>query len=405
MKVTIEGFRQEIMAKYNLKGNDVIFLRWFTTFRDNGMKKIVDENDDTFYWIKYSKVVNDMPTIFENVFSVKREIKRLLERNVFTPKIKKTMSGTETYFMFNPIILYELENIEMDSLITGKEINNKLKEKPSKKRITLNKNILMIFENIKKIEANGKIIFNHESPVDNTHYTSTYYNFQNTIYDLYEGRFLTNHKIDAMPKWFLEKYKFYLDKEKIIEKIKSCKNNWIEINNLIVNSVKNYSYWFLPDSEVENKSKLPKDINTFIFHPKAEISMFYVCILYKATTAREAFTETTVNNIPSKVLALVNPVLKKENYDSCEFYKKINQLVKWYDKNVNDLCRKDSNCQYWLQTRSGFIENYLEWISDTIGKHPKIGNFGIGNKTFDWYVSDKIKEHSIEIEIPRSNRK
>ena len=46
----------------------------------------------------------------------------------------------------------------------------------------------------------------------------------------------------------------------------------------MVNSVKNYCMWFDPDSEVQDKLKLTKNINGFICHPTEKI--IYVLLLF-----------------------------------------------------------------------------------------------------------------------------
>lgn len=411
-----QNYHADRLKKLNLNIIHVAILDWFIYFYKSGNMKLLGKIDgQEFYWVTYKKICADLLLPFSSNYKMNECFKQLCgvgsgNENCY-PLIKKVFrfqEGHKIGISFRQNVtdwLKGTEGANMPGFFDDEELPAKKITKNTKaKKYKANKNVIKIFEDIKKIEVNGKVLFNHKSPDDEFHYTSTFYNFQTAMLDLYEGRFLTNYKIDSMKQWFLTKYKFYLDRKKIIERINLCKNNWSEINKLMVTAVKNYSYWFLPDSEVDNKLKLKKNINIFIFHPRAEISMFYVCILYKATTAREAFTEATYEKIPSKILKLVNPILEKEQYDACDFYRKINQLVKWYDKNADDFCRRDSNCQYWLSSRSGFMENYLEWISDTIGKHPKIGNFGF-NKTFDWYVADKVKEHGIEISIPRSSNK
>ena len=65
---------------------------------------------------------------------------------------------------------------------------------------------------------------------------------------------------------------------------------------------------------------------------------------------------------------IFNPVFKKEGYDGFSFWKRIYDIEKWFKKMLMNFVEKDSNCQYWLQTRSGFFENYLEWIFEKTWK-------------------------------------
>jgi hypothetical protein len=411
-----QNYHADRLKKLNLNLIHVAILDWFLYFNKSGNMKLLGKEDGyEFYWVTYKKMCSDLLLPFSSNYKINECFKELCgvgkEYEDYYPLIKKVFrfqEGHKIGLAYRQNITDWLRGTEgaivpsffNDDDLPTKKINANQKAKKQK----VNKNALAIFENIKKIELNGKPLFNHKSPDDDFHYTSLYNSFQNTMLDLYQGYFLQNYKLDIMADWFLRGYKFYLDREKIIEKIKACKNNWTEINNLMVTATKNYKLWFDPSSEVQDKSKLKKNINTFIYFAQANISMFYCCILYKPTGIREAITEKIYDKLPGSVLILVNPILKKENYDSNVFYRRINSLVTWFNKNAESLCKKDSNCSYWLQSRKYFMENYLEWIKDTIGDHPKIGNFGLG-KTFDWYVNDKIKEHGISIEIQRSNEK
>lgn len=417
--ISIEGYQQEILKLMGLDCVDAIILNWLVHFSDSEKQEIVKEEDGKrFYWVKYSKVFSDILLPFDTNYKLNLCFKKMCgelnaTENIPYPlqkSVVNTSRGKKVCFSIDKdIILWMKGEREMPSTLFGDDLEKlKTKLRGSERdyhKNPCNQNVLDIFNMLKKYIANdGKPIFQHKSPVDRNHYSVIFSNFQDAVLSIYDGRFLTNYKIDMMEDWFLKGYGYYLDREKIIEKIRSCKGNWENIFKLFTFAGKNYEKWFMPDSEQPNKSKLSRNINDWIYGYHSKVSMFYVCSVNVPTFAREASAEKVYNNIPSKVTKIFNPIFKKENYDGCTFWRKINQLVKWYDKNADDFCRRDSNCQYWLSSRSGFMENYLEWISDTIGKHPKIGNFGLG-KTFDWYIADKVKEHGIEISIPRSTDK
>jgi len=190
----------------------------------------------------------------------------------------------------------------------------------------------------KYLADDGKPIFQHKTPIDKNHYSVIFSNFQSAVMSIYDGRFLTNYKIDFLDDWFLKSYKYYLDREKIIEKIRSCKGSWENIQKLFSFAGKNYEKWFMPDSEQPNKSKLSRNINDWIYGYHSKVSMFYVCSVNAPTFAREATAEKTYNKIPSKIINLCNPIFKKENYDGLSFWNKIYSLVKWYNTNVDELC-------------------------------------------------------------------
>jgi len=408
-----QNYHADRLKKLNLNIIHVAILDWFLYFYKSGSMRLLGKIDGhEFYWVTYKKICADLLLPFSSNYKMSECFKELCgsgkEYENCYPLIKKNFDlkeGKKTGIAFRRNVtdwLKGTEGASMPGFFDDDELPNKKSKATSKiRKYKVNKNILFIFENIKKIELNGKILFNHKSPSDEFHYTSTYFNFQTAMLILYEGHFLTTYKFDDQPEWFKKKYSYYLNREKIIEKIRDCKNNWTKINELLVNSVKNYCMWFDPDSEVQDKLKLTKNINGFICHPTEKLSMFYCCLLYKPTGYRESVAEKFCDLCSGTATNIFNPVFKKEGYDGFSFWKRIYDIEKWFKKNVDELCRKDSNCQYWLQTRSGFFENYLEWIFEKTGKHPKIGNFGIG-KTFDWYIDEKIKEHGIEITIPRS---
>ena len=410
MRNTIEGFNQSTLIKYRLTVIDAVFLRWMLSFIATGKtKEYKDADKNTFYWIKYSKVINDLPIIFKNDFVIKRIIPHLSSPKESDNKplisfyLKEIGKGTQTFFRFNPNILEELEGTEMNSLFSEAPIQPKINPKDKDfHKVPANPNCIEILKTLKKIKENGKPLFiNHILPTDKHHYNSTFEHFQDAMLCLYEGRFLTKYNLGKTDEWWRNKYKFYLNENEITETIRDCKGNWNQIEIVMVEAAKNYAKWFDIDTEVYNKDKLPRSINDWIFNAHTKTSMFYISLLNPPTSAREADAEKTFNNINPKIRSIFNSIYQNE-WDGFTYWNKISNLVKWYKTYSAELNYKDTNCCYWL---SGglidFINNYKEWLLEFTNNKPSIKNIGINNNTFNLYIKQKINEHGIEIEIPR----
>ena len=401
------NFKQSAIIKYDLCNDDLVFLNWLLGFASYIKVETIKENDEIYFWIKYSKVIKDLPYMFKNVYAVSRIIKKLSDSSKPSPLIQKLVSsqrGIKTYFAFNPIIMDELGGKEMTSLFHDAPIQPKINVKDKDyHKVPYNKNVLEILKTLKLVKENGKPLFiNHILPTDDHHYNATFEKFQDAMLCLYEGRFLIKYSIDKLESWFSKKYKYYLETDKIKFVIYHCKGRWDLIKALLETTAENYSKWFDIDKEQSDKTKLPRSINDWIYSPHTGTSMFYVSLLNPPTSAREADAEKIYNKIHPLYKKIFNPIYQEE-WDGFTFWNKINNLIKWYWKYADELCRKDSNCSYWLSCGTvDFLDNYKKWLLEFTDNKPFLKNIGINNNTFDLYIKQKIKDHGIEIEIPRS---
>ena len=399
MRSFIEGLSQEKLIALKLDHTDAIFIQWAKSlFASPKAEKKIDAENNVWYWIKYTKILSDLPILFTHIKTVRRYIQKITaNKNVLEQKLFRTQKGTYTYFRFTKNILDILEGSEdMKSLVTGDEIKTqKTNEKDYHKR-KVQKNCLEIFEALKEIKHNGVTIFtNHTSPADDHHYNATYKKFQDTMCLIYEGRFLTEYPMTQFEPWFLKKYKYYLDEEKIIKGIKKCKGSWEEIKKMMLLAGFNYSKWFDPINENKNKEKLPKGINEWLFFQHSNISMFYLCLIKKPTVAREASADDIFNSIPLSLRNIASRLYSDE-FDSFIFWNKIKKLITWYETNAISLCEKDSNCIYWLGfSTSEFLKKYIEWINELTERKPYLNNIGIGNKTWAFFCADARSQHNI----------
>lgn len=411
MRLTCEGFLQEYLVKLNLTTSDAYILRWFLSFTQSGNQEYIESDNKIYYWVKYSKVINDLPIIkIKNHVVVGNIFRRLCGQgqvNEYEYPLEKINTYdskyNKVYFRFKPEILQIMENDKMTSLLTGHEIITKKVRDKDYQRIPVNPNVLSIFKKLLKVQENGKQLFtNHELPTDEHHYTNLFGTFQDAMLSLYEGRFLTKYSSEKMDEWFRNKYKYYLNPEKQKEAIRNCKNDWDEIKKLVINSANNYSKWFNIDTEQYNKRLLPRSIIDWIYNIHTKTSMFYVSLLIPPSSAREADADKMYNSIPSKIRSIFSPIYREE-FDGFTFWNKINNLEKWYKRYANKLLNKDSNCSYWLGSGiTNFLYSYKEWLLGFTDDKPFLKNIGIDNSTFDLYIKTKKQEHGIEIDIPRS---
>jgi hypothetical protein len=405
MRNTIEGFRQDYLLKLHLTHSDAVVLRWLLSyFQSNGIEHIdVQENGKTerYYWIWYPKVIEDLPTLYiTNRVVIGKMLKRICgegQENENQFPLKKYTNwdhkkcGNKTYFRFRPNILALMEGDKM----LGFDLPSPKREKKEKKEsiCSLSPNVEKILIELDKIHLpDNRKLFSFTLPTDHKIHTKSMKHFQDALYDLYEGRFNSRHK---MEDWFLEKNNYYIS-DLTTKEIKDCKGNWNQIYMVLQCSAKNYSSWFDLDRETENKDWLTRDIGSFMFNPMNNSSMFYITILKKASKTREVIAENIYDKVPNTYKDYFEKFYNDEwEWDGLAYWTRIYSVHKWYRDNADDLISENNNYRYWLEDENTFAKSYYEFINMLSGtKYLK--HFGTKNPTWNYFMNSKKEEHGIE---------
>lgn len=77
MKYTICGFSQEKLIELGLDSIDALILRYFIDFKDSGSMKLEVIGGKPFYWLKYQKLLKELPIL---KISSKRALRLRLEK-------------------------------------------------------------------------------------------------------------------------------------------------------------------------------------------------------------------------------------------------------------------------------------------------------------------------------------
>ncbi|ADX42580.1 hypothetical protein [Tetrasphaera phage TJE1] len=84
MIFTIQGFSQQRLVENNLDPIDAVLLRWFVDFYASGaMSMIANANGVCFGWVKYSRVIEELPCLgLKTSDSVSRRFRKLVDCGV-----------------------------------------------------------------------------------------------------------------------------------------------------------------------------------------------------------------------------------------------------------------------------------------------------------------------------------
>ena len=83
MEYVVHGFSQEKAIELGLDDRDLLILRWFINFRDNGKMATKIIKDDKYYWIDYQGIIEDLPIMkIKNADSVYRRLKKMAKVRV-----------------------------------------------------------------------------------------------------------------------------------------------------------------------------------------------------------------------------------------------------------------------------------------------------------------------------------
>jgi hypothetical protein len=233
-------------------------------------------------------------------------------------------------------------------------------------------------------------------PEDKYHYTKSIEHFQDALLSLYNGRFLSQYKMQ-INQWFFNKYKYYINDEND-NLIRECKGSWHNISTLIMKVTERYAKWFRAGTEIEDKNKLPRDFMGFIFNGHTQTSMFYICLTKSPTSIRESHAEMVYESLPESIIR--ETAYWQGNADGFTFWSRIKSVLDWRKRYAKELMMLDSGCVYFLGTEDNFIKEYKVFISDLTNNAPSINNLGTDNKTFTLFLNQARKDHGIDIKLP-----
>ena len=211
MRYQIHRLQQQALVDLDLNVEEALLLDWLLNWKDGGSMERIVVGDDLAYWVNYSKVVEELPILFnkpksnseEDIEKAKKsnttKVARMLKGNlskVLTRHEKKVQGRTKIYISFNREML--------DKLLNNKKASSTAIDEAHKtnSNSNLNNSRNSIPQNNKKYTKNKK---------------------QSSIY-------MANMKIDG--KNFDELSEDYINK-KVEEKNKFVPSdkNWLDKNN------------------------------------------------------------------------------------------------------------------------------------------------------------------------------
>ena len=105
MKFAIEGFSQAKLIEYGLDMRDALFLRWFADFQQTEQMLVLVDGDITFYWLKYSYIIEQIPIIdLKTEGGVRHYLLRLIDSGVLHKKTNANGKGrgARAYYNIDP---------------------------------------------------------------------------------------------------------------------------------------------------------------------------------------------------------------------------------------------------------------------------------------------------------------
>ena len=102
MKYTILGFNQELLIQYGLDCIDALILRYIVDFSNTDRMMRVQANEKTYFWLKYEKLLADIPIAKINSKDVlRRRLKKMVTANILEHYTHREQ-GTYSYYRINP---------------------------------------------------------------------------------------------------------------------------------------------------------------------------------------------------------------------------------------------------------------------------------------------------------------
>ena len=164
MRYQIFRLQQEALIDLGLNVEEALLLDWLLNWKDGGSMERIVIGEDLAYWVNYSKVVEELPILFnkpksdsqEDVEKAKKsnetKVARMLKGNlskILTRHEKKVQGKTKIYISFNREML--------DVLLNSKKAPSTAIDEALKSNVSKNNNCTnIISRNNKKYTGNKR---------------------------------------------------------------------------------------------------------------------------------------------------------------------------------------------------------------------------------------------------------
>lgn len=89
MGFNIYGYSQDKLIEFGLDSIDAVLLRYFIDFKESGAMVKAKVEDEIYYWVKYDRVMQDLPILNLDKDSIYARFENMTSLNILKHKIIK----------------------------------------------------------------------------------------------------------------------------------------------------------------------------------------------------------------------------------------------------------------------------------------------------------------------------
>ena len=156
MRYQIFRLQQEALIDMGLNVEEALLLDWLLNWKDGGSMERMVIGEDLAYWVNYSKVIEELPILFnkpksssaEDVEKAKKsnttKVARMLKGNlskILTRHEKKVQGKTKIYISFNRDVLDVLLNSKKTPSVAVDEVSKSSAHKNNNHTNIISRNI------------------------------------------------------------------------------------------------------------------------------------------------------------------------------------------------------------------------------------------------------------------------
>jgi hypothetical protein len=331
-----------------------------------------------------------------------------------TEEIKKRIESTRVYFKritppnskeLHPLIqkyLYiSINNIN----IRNNTVSNETDNSPILENNQPNRKVKNIESSIPKKRVNHNVII-----------ADKYWDLLENIINRYPKKHII--KKDKPSKIIIRVYKFLKElesnkfknkkfNEKLLKNIDlSILDNITDFNSVksaLIKAVNRFAKVQDNTYTYDPSSYAIPDIDSFIFNPRTMNSLFLSFLANKPKKKESFAIDSIKNTIPEKARSTAERLFYKNQYNELSFWSRIQELYKWYTANYEGICLVHPEWKGYAGSFRSFLELYKEgfltWQSFGIG------NIGVKNKTWNYFVEWCKAERAIDIKPSKTRIK